>query len=365
MKGELKIVLSLAALALARVAGASAAPPEPSWSLRVVADHSLPPGRSVPVDVRWAGDHSVFLARLTEGVFEIQLGEPLTTLRQPVPAPEVLKLGRLNAYAYLAVSPRHLLVSSGISNLAWRPIGGRKGGEIPFVAAELASVHDVDLAGDRILALGLREPVPENRNGGIAWLGSLSARFEDARLLLRDENHELDASTWLSSRCAALPLGAVRFLRNGSFLVVPGFQPGAYQFDSRGQLMRRWSNQEIGLTTECSKVPFAALMRPGAFVSWIARHRVVDDVLPLPEGPGLLVRFLGEDGKVHWDLTVLRADGISTIPLPFTGTRPSDRLHGDVRGDEVVFLMASGELWPQEPASSSGRLIVAVREEGR
>ena len=358
MRATTGAVLSLAVIALVGTArGASAAPPERSF--RVLADYPLPATRSAPVDIRWASDRSVFLARLVEGVFEIELGKPLTQLRQPVPAPEVLKLGQLSGYGHLAVTPQHLLVASGVWNFAWRPIGGRKGGDILFQKGDFATLHDVDLFGDRILILGLRESIPENRNGGVAWLGSLSTGSEDFRILLRDENHELDSETWLSSRCAVLPLGAVRFLPGGSFLVVPGFQSGAYMFNREGVLVRQWSSQEIGLTTECSKVPFAALLRPNALSPWLARHRVLDDILPLPEGPGLLIRTVGKDNKVHWDLTVLRSDGIMTYPLPLEETRPTDRIHGDVRGGKIVLLMATGELWSQDPADFTGRLIVA------
>lgn len=352
-----RAAFSLAVVALVGVTGsAGAAPPEPG--VRVLAEYPLSAEASAAVDVRWASGNSVFIARLMEGVFEIGLGDSLVQLRQAVPAPRVLKLGQLHAYGHLAVTPQHLLVASGVSNFAWRPIGGRKGGEIVFQVGEFATLDDIDLLGDRILILGQRQPIPENRDGGIAWLGSLSSSSENFRLLLEDENHELDSSTWLSTRCATLRLGGVRFLQDGSFLVVPGFQPGAYLFDRDGLLVRRWSNQDIGLTTDCSKVPFGALMRPNALPPWLAGHRVLDDILPLPEGPGLLVRSVGEGNKVHWDLTVLRPDGIRTYPLPLEGARSSDRLHGDVRGGKIVLLMATGELWPQDPANYTGRLVV-------
>lgn len=356
MSALARVVTLVLAVGLFAAVRADSAPP--TGSFRVLADFPLPAARSAPVDIRWASDRSVFLARLIEGVFEIELGHPLTQIRQPVPAPEVLKLEQLNGYGHLAVTENNLLVASGVWSFAWRPIGGPKGGEILFQKGDFATLHDVDLMGDRILILGLREPIPENRNGGIAWLGSLASGSKDFRILLKDENHELDSETWLSARCAVLPLGAVRFLPGGSFLVVPGFQPGAYMFDREGALIRQWSSQDIGLTTNCSKVPFAALLRPNALPPWLAKHRVLDDILPLPEGPGLLIRSVGKDGKLHWDLTVLKSNGIATYPLPLEGTRPTDRLHGDVRGGKIVLLMANGELWSQEPASFTGRLIV-------
>jgi hypothetical protein len=47
--------------------------------------------------------------------------------------------------------------------------------------------------------------------------------------------------------CIELLLGAARFLRDGSVLVVPGFQPGAHLFSADGRLLRSWDTTALGL----------------------------------------------------------------------------------------------------------------------
>lgn len=351
---------ALAALALLGFAGQAGAG-QPERKIRVLAEYTIPGEGSMPADIRWASDKSVFLLRFLDGVSEIELGDSLKKLRQPVPPPHVLKIGRIISYGRLAVSDKHLLFGGGLWHMAWRPIGGPKGGEVVFQSAEFTTYEDIDLSGDRVLLLGLRDAMPDIRNdGGIAWLGSLSAGLKDARLLLKDDYRNREAFDWKFARCGTLSLGAVRFLPDDSFVVVPGTQPGAYLFNPGGQLVRRWSHEEIGLTTDCGGVPpNGALIPPQKLTRWLTRHRALDDILPLPEGPGLLVRSVGKDGKPRWDLTVLGASGVSTYPLPVVSTFPEDRLRGDVRDGKIVLLVTSSEFWWQDLAHRGGRLVLA------
>jgi hypothetical protein len=360
MRTALRTTAALASLALLSFAGQAEAG-QPQREIRILADHTLPAERSAPVDIRWAGDRSVFLLRFIDGVSEIELGDSLKKLRQPVPPPDVLNIGRIISYGRLAASENHLLFGGGLWHMAWRPIGGPKGGEVVFQSAEFTGYEDIDLWGDRVLLLGLRDAMPDIRNdGGIAWLGSLSAGLKDARLLLKDDDRHREAFDWKSTRCGTLSLGAVRFLPDGSFVVVPGTQPGAYRFNPDGQLVRRWSHEEIGLTTDCGGVPAGgALVPPQKLTRWLTRHRALDDILPLPEGPGLLVRSVGKEGNPRWDLTVLGATGVSTYPLPVVSTFPEDRLRGDVRDGKILLLVTSSEYWRQDLAHRGGRLILA------
>jgi hypothetical protein len=360
MKNRRRRVLTWAAIALTLSAGSLEAAPPPQ-SLRILSTHDLPVLNSPPTDIRWASDGSVFLAYLHSGVVEYGLDGQLTRLRQPVPPPHVLKLGggASSGYGALATSPQHLLFSYGSWKIGRRPIGGPKGGDVRFDSQDFALAEDLDVDGDRLLILGIRYPEPEKlTDGGIAWLGKVSDDAADFRLLLQDENMA-DPEDWKMMRCGTASLGAVRFLSDGSFLVVPGVQPGVYLFNRNGKLARRWSSQEVGLTTDCQDVSLDQLHRPNAMIPWLNQRRALDDVLPLPEGPGLLVRSLGSDGKIHWELKVLRPQGIATYTVPLVGTRPADRLRGDVRGGKIVLLMSTGDFWNQEPDNFTGRLFVA------
>lgn len=164
--------------------------------------------------------------------------------------------------------------------------------------------------------------------------------------------------------CSTIGLGAVRFLRDGSFVVVPGYQPGAHLFDPTGKLVRSWTGNETGLTTGCSgmEVEEGLQLRSTieGILSWLNGRRVLDDVIPLPEGPALLVRYLGKDGRLHWDLRVLRAaGGVETYVLPLESRSLSARLHADARGRRVVFLLASARYLDKNPSALSGELFIA------
>lgn len=87
---------ALALLGLAEQAGAG----QPERRVRILADHALPVERSAPVDVRWASDRSVFLLRFLDGISEIEIGDSLQKTRQPVPPPNVLKIGRIVSYSW-------------------------------------------------------------------------------------------------------------------------------------------------------------------------------------------------------------------------------------------------------------------------
>jgi hypothetical protein len=76
--------------------------------------------------------------------------------------------------------------------------------------------------------------------------------------------------------------------------------------------------------------------------AYLNRHRVLDGILPLRQGPGLIIRSVAES-KVHWQLVVLRAAGTVVYDIPLTGTLPYDRLRGDVLGSRIVLLLGPHE----------------------
>ena len=90
----------------------------------------------------------------------------------------------------------------------------------------------------------------------------------------------------------------------------------------------------------------------------MASRVIVDDVLPLPSGPGLLLRRV-ENGITKWDLVALRYDGgkPSRTPLPVTMPSPRSHARGDVRGDRILLLMFDDAL-PQQKAAQPPQLVV-------
>lgn len=334
------------------------AAPEPR-PLRVLETFQVPGQPSPATDVRWASSNSVFLARFHHGVAEVELRAGLPQRKQWVPDRETF--GRFLNFTRLAASNSHLAVASHANDFTWRSLGPPPpDGMVPFERKKIDIIEDLDLNGDRLAVLG----VPSTREGdhvspqGVAWIGTFSARLADLKPLLRDVAGP--AAPRLSS-CALFGLGAVRFLPDGSIAVVPGFLPGAYLYSADGKLARTWTSAQTGLSTDCSGMNQEESgrlhTRPEEQVAWLNRHRILDDVLALPGGPGLLVRSFGPGDKVRWHLRVLRPSGVLVYEVPLAGDRPTDRLRGDVRNDRIV-LLVSEHSFHKESRHSVGRLAV-------
>jgi hypothetical protein len=91
-------------------------------------------------------------------------------------------------------------------------------------------------------------------------------------------------------------------------------------------------------------------------------HRVVDEVLPLPDGPGLIVRQV-RDGKVSWELDVLRPQGIERYEIPVPDASVDQRVSGDVRNGRIVLLVVDRTL-RQEPTAIPGKLVILAAPQG-
>ncbi|HVR07024.1 MAG TPA: hypothetical protein VMW75_03185 [Thermoanaerobaculia bacterium] len=98
---------------------------------------------------------------------------------------------------------------------------------------------------------------------------------------------------------------------------------------------------------------------PPARSAFLNRHRVLDAILPLAQGPGLLIRSVS-NGKVQWVLKVLRPEGgIASYEVPFTGALPYERLRGDARGNRIVLLAAPHDFEVKKAERPSTHVYVA------
>jgi|SRR5580693_3090845 hypothetical protein len=343
---RLGLGLSGALIALALAAGHAGGPAsaEPTHGvLRIAWQEDLPPYPNGPaLDIRWASDHSVYLAWVKEGVTETALDGKFTRLRTLIADPVRWMLG----FEMLAVSPQYTVASYRARTMVFRPTRSRAGGLVAIsrVFMNDGIVEDLDLSGDRFLLLGnpawsesLESPAPP-----IAWIGPLGEHpGKDLRPLpLYDAGGPRSPGL---VNCSELRLGGARFLPDGSLFVVPGFQPGAHQLTAGGRLLRTWDTPELGLdAVDCAHLGEEQHRlfgrSPKARFEFINQHRVLDAILPLAAGPGLLVRFV-KDGAVHWELKILESGArVLTYQVPLVGELPYDRLRGDVRGDRIVFL---------------------------
>lgn len=342
---------------------------ENATPIRFIAHYEVAGEGSGFTDVRWASDNSIFLSRAQHGVVEIELAQAPVMRWQPMPSARALRpsIKQPPKFERLAVSSQYLATASRSYNLTWRPRQRLVSGAVRFEHVTVGNIDDIDLWNDRIVLLGtpmLRTFDPSSRyknEGGIAWLGTLSSNLNDLKPVLLDLTGPALQHHWA---CSTMGLGAVRFLKDGSFVVVPGYQPGAHLFDPTGKLVRSWNGNETALTTGCSGMEVEEGVRLrrtiDSILSWLNGRRVLDDVIPLPGGPGLLVRYLGVDGKLHWELRVLHpTGGVETHLLPLESGSLNARLHADVRGGKVVFLLASARYLDKDPSALRGELFTA------
>lgn len=328
-------------------------------ALRLLATYTVPGKDSAVTDVRWSGDGSVMVVRREGGVRELELGEGITLGRQPIPDPQKGGRGGLKS---LGVSPQYVATANTAPELLWRPFATQKDRSFRLEIREIgAATEDIDVAGDRLLLLGHPFPKLEDNQGVIAWVATLGSDLRDWKPLLRDVNAG-KSTDLVFYHCLTQAIGAARFLPDGTIAVVPGSQPGVHLFSREGRPLRTWTSRQVGLNTDCRTLPKAleTQMRTDedARVTWLNGQRVLDDILPLPQGPGLLIRSFGADGRVHWELKVLEQSRIATYEVPLTG-QPFQRLHGDVRGSRIVLLLRSARTFTRNPVDHAGQLILA------
>lgn len=352
----------LAAMLAVALAGplAAAALPKPQ-ELILLQRLPLPEAQSVATDIRWAGNDSVYVSWFIDGVAEVGLdGAVRRTL-----APRARTLELIN-YSQLATSPGKLAISANTFHLAWRTVVPQKGGRFVFHPQEFRDVYDFDILGDKVLILGVDKPTPGQYapKGEIAWTGRLSEgeELEELTPVLHDLSGPGARHMY---NCASYPMTAVRFFPDGSFVVAPGFQDGIHLFNSAGKQIRSWTHEEVGLDSHLgcgtmTKDQEEKLRLNEAVMAAFAKsRRLLEDVLPLPEGPGLLVRNWGKDGKAHWTLKVLRPDGIRSYTVPVMGNRVHDRLRGDFRDGRIVLLLSNqGDVVIHGPEDLPAEILV-------
>ncbi|HEX4959966.1 MAG TPA: hypothetical protein VF173_03940 [Thermoanaerobaculia bacterium] len=291
-------------------------------------------------DIRWDDDGHVLVAASRDGTFRLPVDarghSPLERVLGPLPGS-----GALGAQVLLGASREYLVAAAPFHLMSWLPrtVSGPK----PIsTEMDFDTLTDLDVAGDRLLVLGLRRPGKGKlaADGAIAWTAKLGRKLTDVRPVHFSVSgagaHDMDA-------CADMHMGKVRFLSGGSFVIVPGAEPGIFLHDSLGKLIRTWQADAIGFDAGCP-ISEQEMYRYSADVisryQWLNQRSVLDDVLPLPGGIGFLVRIRSHE-LTSWQLKLLSPEGQVTVyGIPVTSPSPYARLAGDVRGDRIAFLLA-------------------------
>jgi hypothetical protein len=341
------------------LAGTAAVAAElPGRELRILARYPVPAAPSPATDVRWASDDAVYLARFKDGVSEVALDGKLSQRRRMVPGEATFT--RYHGYQHLAVTRGALVFASGDHTIGWRPLATDPAGLVRFDWWEGHDNEDIDAAGDRLALLGFPDTTDPAKEGALVWLGSLEKHLEDLHPILMESAapgvHPL-------YRCVGMEIGAVRFLEDGSLFVVPGVQPGAHLFSADGKLLRSWDARDLGLDTDCRDIPEEQEKQrfrghPDERLAWVNEHRSLDDVVSLPQGPGLIVRSR-VGGKVHWQLRVLATQGVTTYEIPVASDHAFDRIRADSRKGKLVLLISPHNSYLSGGAKSPGELVVA------
>ncbi len=315
------------------VAPTTAQPTRPA--LKILSDVVLgqAPLKSA-MDVRWADDHSVALALNRNGVVEYDLSGK-SAPKTMIPG-EGLPGGFWQSQ-HVAVSSQYLVAGAWLFAMTWRPLDSPLRKEESFDA-----IHDLDVHGNRVAVVGARRNAQGDYSpdGAIAWIGSLDKNLSDLKPLIFDARGP-GAPTMAA--CGAFSLGETRFLADGSLLAVPGVQPGIFRFDLQGKPLQTFDTVALGIDTDCggiSKEMASNMARDVPLrLAWINQRRIVDDVLPLPAGPGLLVRSV-QQGELRWTLKVLHPDGkVSVYAVPVHAPNLFSHLKGDLRQGRLVLLL--------------------------
>lgn len=319
--------------------GMSSAQPSPTPmeapSLRITSRAPLPSELNRAKDVRWASDGSVYLALAGDGASEVSLDPAGQKIREMVPGRA--KPGGFFVSHQVAVSSQYFLVSANALGFTWRRM------DAPTRSDEAAeTIQGVDLWNDRLVLVGARRDEKGRfaPDGAIAWIGSLGQKLADLRPLAY-------ASSGPGARemaaCGTVRLGGVRFFEDGSFVILPGVQPGLSFYDRDGKLLRTVDTITLGIDSDCGSLSQEESARIAvdyaARMAWVNRRRTVDTVLNLPKGPGLVVRSV-ENGRVQWRLDVIGSEGtVERYSIPIEAPDEFFHLRGDVRSGKIVFLL--------------------------
>lgn len=314
-------------------------------SLIVVSDRPLP--LETAADVRWLDGDNVAVLDALQGIAKVPVAGARAT---PSWLPE-WSSPKSSHPLHLGVSEGHIVAADMAFQLRWCERHGSRSGLIP-----LEYFADVDINGPRLLIAGLRRDDNGNlgADGATAWIGTIEGGDRSLRPVLPFVTRNSIEG------CAGFGIGVVRFLRDGSFIVVPGAEPDIYLYDRNARLQRKWPTVPLGIEAPCD-MPYdkrvAMYVSPIGRQEWVNRRTIIDEILDTPDGPAAITRKTS-GGKTTWDLVLLAGPSPVVIPLPFTSPSKWAHLTADARNGRIAFLIFD-RLLAKHDNGAPPRLIVA------
>jgi len=333
----------------------------------VLSQTALPEPIEWAFDLRWDDDSSVLIAAGATGVVKIPVhnaaGGPQVVLPGGAASRAATRSGGVQSTIWLAsrlaLANDRLVAAAPIFTFSWKQ---RPEGRLHSAVHDV--ILDLDAQGDRLLILGALKEADGAfaTDGAIAWIGKILAGAKGLRPVYFSI---AGPGAKTVAKCGMLDLGGVRFLTDGSFLIVPGVESGIFWFSSEGKLLRTWESREVGLRSICTSLFGADELRsaintdPDARAEWLNRHRILDEILALPQGPTLVLRETIE-GVTRWQFKVLGRDGgVETLDVPLTSTSGQAHLKGDVRGNRLALLKV--EFGREKPVAPPQLILAEIR----
>jgi hypothetical protein len=331
-------------------------------AIELIADVELPEGLNSPSDVRWLTDNVVLVADRVAGVTEVSLESEPRRLRTIFQSSTARDGEGVWLPSKLALSDRYVAVASELFQISWR---GRTdlGGALALRRFE--APIDLDIWQDRMLILGLRRSTKGELapSGAIVWMGSTT----DGLVQLKMIHHSVTGAGAVAlDHCFPVQVGAVRFLPDGSFLVVPGVEPGVFLYGSDGRLRQSWDSDALRIYSRCdlsSEQIVRLSARIEGRIAWLNHRVVVDDVVSVGGEPALLIRR-HESGETTWHLKILQQDGgAKVLTLPVTTSVRGARVRADMRDRKLLLLVTDFFLArDQMPAAPPRLVILEIRD---
>ncbi len=324
-------------------------------ALRVLSDVELATS-PLPLDVRWAGPGEVYLSLGQHGVVRAASnGASRSLMIEPAAK------GGFPLPSHIAAGADFLAVAAPFGTFG--VVGHERGSPQKIAPGEYGVIVDIDARHDRVALLGAERGNEQGlaRDGAIAWAGSVSGSVSELKTILKGRS---DPGGKDIARCGFLRNGAIRFMRDGSVVVFSGVEAGVYRYDTGGKLVQTWMLDELGVLDHCAMNDQQLALMARDFeqrTMWMASQRIVDDILPMAEGPGILLRYVIK-GTTKWDLVILPIDGSKSerITLPVEVHSPRGRLRGDILKDRIVLLAIDYPLPRQKPDVQPRLVVLSV-----